>query len=141
MRVLVSRSRDGDIGAFACEQMGYEAVRGSSSRGGAAALIALARELSGRGGWAAIVVDGPRGPRRQSKPGAVWLAQKTGIPITAVTAEAFPAVRTKSWDHGVIPLPFARVKLRLMPPFFPESPEALDRMMEGNAPFPLALRP
>ena len=133
MRVLVSQSRDGDIGALACERLGYSAVRGSSSRGGAAALKTLARALSTRGGWVALIVDGPRGPRRKSKPGAVWLSEKTGIPVTAVAAKAVPALRAGNWDRTAIPLPFARVRLRLAPPFFPASAEELDKAMHALA--------
>jgi len=133
MRVLVSQSRDGDLGTFACDRLGYRTVRGSSSRGGVSALRSLARELSTQGGWAALIVDGPRGPRRKSKPGAVWLSEKTGIPITAVCAETQSAWRMRGWDQGVLPVPFASIQLHLSPPGFPKDPGALDAMMEENS--------
>ena len=58
MRVLVSASRDGEFGARAAERLGYRVVRGSSSRGGAAALRALAEELRRDGGWGIRRRDG-----------------------------------------------------------------------------------
>ncbi|HXU87623.1 MAG TPA: DUF374 domain-containing protein, partial [Methylomirabilota bacterium] len=45
VRVLASRSRDGELVAAFVRRFGLEVVRGSSSRGGAAALRALARAL------------------------------------------------------------------------------------------------
>ncbi len=115
MRVLISQSRDGEFGAQMAKRLGYVPVRGSSSRGGASALRALARDLSENGGWVAFVADGPRGPRRVAKPGAAWLARETGLPIFQVEAEAWPCFRLKSWDRCVIPLPFAGIRLRLSP--------------------------
>src|SRR5262249_55009908 len=45
IRVLASRSRDGELIARFAHRFGLEAVRGSSSRGGAVALRALAAAL------------------------------------------------------------------------------------------------
>jgi lysophospholipid acyltransferase (LPLAT)-like uncharacterized protein len=120
MRVLISQSRDGEFGALAASRLGYVPVRGSSSRGGAIALRSIARDLTGNGGWVAIVADGPRGPRRVAKPGAEWLSQTTGLPVFHVTAAARSAIRLNSWDRCVVPLPFARVELKLSEPFYPK---------------------
>ena len=111
MRVLISQSQDGELGAWAAERFGYVPVRGSSSHGGAASLMALAKDLRENGGWVAIVADGPRGPRRVAKPGAEWLAQQTGLSIFQVEAEAKWSFRLKSWDKCVVPLPFSKIKL------------------------------
>jgi lysophospholipid acyltransferase (LPLAT)-like uncharacterized protein len=113
--VLISQSKDGDFGARAAERLGYRAVRGSSSRGGATALKSLARDLreakDKTGGWIAIVADGPRGPRRAAKPGATWLAEHTGLPLWCVSAAA-PGLSLQSWDRCRLPWPGARVMLR-----------------------------
>jgi lysophospholipid acyltransferase (LPLAT)-like uncharacterized protein len=114
MRVLVSRSEDGEFGARAAERLGYRAVRGSSSRGGAAALKILARELRENGGWVAVVADGPRGPRRASKPGAAWLAETAGLPAWGVSAFS-RGFTLNSWDRCRIPIPFGRIHLRCTP--------------------------
>lgn len=133
LRALASQSRDGDWATRACRGFGYAVARGSSSRGGSEALLQLARELSSAGGWAALTVDGPRGPRHVSKPGALWLSRRTGLPITAVSASVSPALRSRSWDGSTLPLPFARIRLRVAPPCFPEQPSDLDRVLESNA--------
>jgi lysophospholipid acyltransferase (LPLAT)-like uncharacterized protein len=111
MRVLISASRDGEFGARAAERLGYRAVRGSTSRGGATALRALADSLKSEGGWVAIVADGPRGPRRVAKPGAAWLAEHTGLPVFSVTARCPAGFTLNSWDRCRIPLPLSPVRL------------------------------
>ena len=106
-RVLASRSRDGELVARYVERFGLGVVRGSSSRGGAAAVRELAATL--RGGEDIVVVpDGPRGPRCELQPGIVMLAAVTGAPIVPMAFAARPARRLASWDQFLVPAPFAR---------------------------------
>jgi lysophospholipid acyltransferase (LPLAT)-like uncharacterized protein len=58
-RVLASRSRDGELVARWVQRFGLAVVRGSSSRGGAEALRALAAAV--QAGEDVVVPDGPRG--------------------------------------------------------------------------------
>jgi lysophospholipid acyltransferase (LPLAT)-like uncharacterized protein len=55
--------------------------------------------------------------------GAVFLAQKTGIPIMPVHAQYHSAIRLKTWDNFAIPLPFSRVDIT-MDPYLTIDPEA-----------------
>ncbi|MCP4908080.1 MAG: lysophospholipid acyltransferase family protein [bacterium] len=115
--VPVSRSRDGGLASAIAVKLGYaEPARGSSSEGGAGAFRTLLRELQA-GKTTAIITDGPRGPGRKSKPGIITLARLSGVPITAVVFSARPALRFRSWDRMVLPLPFARVVCRFGEPF------------------------
>ncbi len=77
---MTSRSFDGEYIARIIERFGFVAVRGSSSRGGSAALLGMNRALAG-GRIAAFTIDGPRGPRYVAKPGPVMLARMSGAPI------------------------------------------------------------
>lgn len=107
--VPVSPSRDGDLIAAAMLALGFAPPpRGSSSRGGAVALRSLARELRS-GGHVAALVDGPRGPAGEPKPGVPWLAKISATPITPVAFAARPVWRFGSWDRTRLPPPFARV--------------------------------
>ena len=107
--VAVSRSRDGDLIRASLVALGYsEPARGSSSRGGSAALLGLVRQLA-EGTTVAVLVDGPRGPARVAKTGIVSLARLASTPIQPVAFSARPAIRLGSWDQSLIPLPFARV--------------------------------
>jgi len=106
--VLVSRHTDGEWIARTIERLGYGTARGSSTRGGEEGLRQLmAREARARG--LAITPDGPRGPAERVKPGLVWLASRSGLPIVPVAAGADRAHVFRSWDGFRVPLPFARV--------------------------------
>lgn len=112
--VLISRSKDGEVLAQIVSKLGGEPVRGSSSKGGAAALAELARRMPAPcDAW--ITPDGPRGPRYAVHAGAVWLAQASGAEIVPVAVETTSCWRLKSWDGFIIPKPFARVHVRLLP--------------------------
>jgi lysophospholipid acyltransferase (LPLAT)-like uncharacterized protein len=107
VRVLTSRSRDGELMADFARRFGLGVVRGSSSRGGAVALRGLARAVRA-GEDVALVPDGPRGPACRLQAGIVSLAAATGAPVVPVGVAARPARRLGSWDRFMVPLPFAR---------------------------------
>ena len=115
--VLISRSRDGDLGAAMAERLGARVVRGSTSRGGGPALRRLVREVE-QGLWPVVVPDGPRGPERQAKPGALALARLTGAPIVPVGVAVDRGWRLGSWDRTWIPKPGARLVVALGEPLF-----------------------
>lgn len=106
--VLISRSKDGEMIAETIRLCGVASVRGSSSRGASQAVRALMETL--RSGLdLGITPDGPKGPPRQVKEGALFLAQKLGAPILPVTnAQSNRLVLARAWDHFHVPLPFGR---------------------------------
>jgi lysophospholipid acyltransferase (LPLAT)-like uncharacterized protein len=109
--IVVSEAREGRYLADFASGLGYRSIYGSSTRGGTRALLGAVREL--RAGRAvAFTPDGPRGPRRELKPGVVAAAQRGGAAIIPVHAEADRAWRLHSWDRFMIPRPFARVHIR-----------------------------
>lgn len=107
---LVSASRDGALLADVLKRFGFDAVRGSSSRRGATALMELA-EVIARGGEAAITPDGPRGPAYQLSPGIIFLAQKSGADVLPMNFEFSSCWRLKSWDRFIVPKPFSKVRV------------------------------
>lgn len=108
--ILISPSFDGELIARTVELLGFKAIRGSSSRGGAAGLrnMQLAYEAGHR---CAFTADGPRGPKFVAKPGAAQLAQNTGAWVGCFYALPERAWELKSWDRFLIPKPFSRVVL------------------------------
>src|SRR5690348_12158419 len=105
--VLISRHGDGEIIARIIARFGHEAVRGSSTRGGAGALRALIK--LGRAGQDLVVTpDGPKGPRQVAKLGVVQLAKATGLPIVPVAFACSSKHLFSSWDHFMVPYPFSR---------------------------------
>jgi len=122
--VLTSPSKDGDILAGVMANLGMGSVRGSSSRRGSTAIRELTTLLES-GVDLAITPDGPRGPKYSLGPGAVFLSQKTGIPIMLLHARYHNAIRLKTWDSFAIPLPFSRVDITI-DPYMTIDPEATD---------------
>ena len=122
--VLTSPSKDGDILAGVMASLGMGSVRGSSSRRGSTAIRELTA-LLGSGTDLAITPDGPRGPKYSLGPGAVFLAQKTGVPIMLLHARYHRAIRLKTWDQFAIPLPFSRIDITI-DPYISIDPEAAD---------------
>jgi lysophospholipid acyltransferase (LPLAT)-like uncharacterized protein len=103
--VLVSQHRDGELITQVLRMLRGRAVRGSTTRGGAAALRRMAR--LGRLGSLAITPDGPRGPRRKLQMGAIFLASRTGMPIVLTGMAYSRCWRVGSWDRMAIPKPGA----------------------------------
>ncbi len=130
VRVLASRSRDGELVTRYIGRFGMEAVRGSSTRGGAAALRNLARWLE-QGREVVVVPDGPRGPAEVVKPGIVGLARLSGAAIVPVAVGASSEWRLGSWDGFRIPRPFARCVARFGEPI--RVPRVVDRRAEAAA--------
>lgn len=119
--VLVSHSADGEIQAGVMRRLGFSVVRGSSSRGGASGLRKIMSELSA-GRDAAFAVDGPRGPAKIAKPGALLAAKATGAALLPVASAARRVwVLDAAWDKFEVPWPFSRVAVVVGEPL----PEAL----------------
>ena len=114
--VITSENFDGEWIAGIIERFGYGTARGSTSRGGARALLHMARELEGKRP-AGFTIDGPRGPARVAQPGAVWLAKATGHPVLPFHLEADRHWTLKSWDRTQIPKPFSTVAIAMGEPF------------------------
>lgn len=106
--IVISQSFDGELIARTVERLGFSVVRGSSSRGGAQALIAMER-LVRKGRVAAFTADGPRGPVYIAKPGLTLLSQRTTQDVGAFHLHPKSAWTLKSWDKFLIPKPFTRV--------------------------------
>lgn len=109
--VLASLSRDGTLQARILKQLGFEVLRGSSSRGGTVGLKGMVDAIK-RGRDAVFAVDGPRGPAFQVKPGAVLAAEATNgilIPMTTRASSAWTFAR--AWDNYQLPKPFAKVEV------------------------------
>ena len=108
--VLVSRHRDGQLITRVIEHLGFRTARGSSTRGGEAAV----REMlaaGGRGEPIAITPDGPRGPAEQLKDGLVYVAERLGRRIVLIGTSAAGSWTFRSWDRFRVPRPFARVSI------------------------------
>ena len=106
--ILISRSFDGELITRILKMFGFDAVRGSSSRGAREGLLGL-KEVIDTGRTAIFTADGPRGPVYQTKMGPIKLAQTTGAPIGAFHLQPESAWVLNSWDRFLVPKPFTRI--------------------------------
>jgi lysophospholipid acyltransferase (LPLAT)-like uncharacterized protein len=127
--VITSQNFDGEWIAGIIRRFGYGTARGSTSRGGARALVRLRRDLAD-GRPAAFTIDGPRGPARVAQPGAVFLAGATGHPILPFHIEADRCWTTNSWDRTQVPKPFSHVHVAIGEPIV--VPDATDAIIEAK---------
>ncbi len=105
---LISPSKDGEIAAQIMSRWGYRIIRGSSSHALIRVWSEMKRELQS-GGELIIVPDGPRGPNRKMKLGALRLAQETGAILVPFTFSTLRKKFLRSWDNFLIFYPFSRV--------------------------------
>lgn len=122
---LISLSRDGDQIARIAELFGIGAVRGSSSRGGARALVTMKRLLA-QGRRVGMTPDGPRGPQGVVQPGVIFLAQKTARPIVPLAYGVKRRMIVRGWDEYVVPFPFNRITLVYGKPILVSSHDSVD---------------
>jgi lysophospholipid acyltransferase (LPLAT)-like uncharacterized protein len=123
LAMLLSRHRDAEVLSYVAYHMGFEFVRGSTNRGGVAALRQLLEKS--RHMHLAITPDGPRGPRRELASGPVFLASKLGIPLVCIAVGYDRPWRVGSWDRFAIPRPFSRARCIVSPELY--VPPELDR--------------
>ena len=116
LATMSSTSKDGELMNSVLGYMGIQTSRGSSTRGGARALIGLIK-FTKSGFIPVIPVDGPKGPIHKVKPGIFELAKHADalvVPCGLWCSRKF--VFKKSWNQTYLPLPFAAVHLRWGPP-------------------------
>ena len=94
----------------ALQHLGYRVFDASTFSSEPRGVIRFLHLLEhGRGG--VIAADGPSGPMLRAKPGAVFMAKKTGVDLLPVGAAIRDAIAMDSWDRFEIPRPFTRAAL------------------------------
>ncbi|NLT68771.1 MAG: lysophospholipid acyltransferase family protein [Acidobacteria bacterium] len=129
--VMTSRNRDGEYMARVIERFGYGLARGSSTRGSHGATVECLRAMkSGRD--LGLAADGPRGPRYVAKPGAAYLARKSGNPVIPIHISVQRKWTIHSWDHFQVPFPFSRAVALTGQPIYirPDTNEEEIRIVE-----------
>lgn len=107
IHVLISHHADGELITQVCRNLRVGVVRGSSTRGGIAAMMDLIQVSKKT--HLLLTPDGPRGPRRKVQPGIVYLASRAKLPIVPVGVGYSSCWRANSWDRFIIPRPFTDV--------------------------------
>jgi lysophospholipid acyltransferase (LPLAT)-like uncharacterized protein len=129
--IMNTTAFDGQWTRKVIEWLGFGTAQGSSSRGGLRGLAVMAKRL-GEGVDCGFTIDGPRGPRYVAKPGPVILARKSGCPVMVFhigvdRGKTFE----KTWDHFLLPKPFARTVILFAPPIY-VPPDATPEQLEAK---------
>lgn len=117
MKVLISHHRDGALITNVLLWFGVGTVRGSSRKGGAAAMRSLMQALED-GANISITPDGPRGPAFEVAGGAAWLAKKLELPLIPIAFSASRGKYFSSWDRFLLPYPFCHLHYEVGSPIF-----------------------
>lgn len=116
---VVSKSRDGQILSSILRKLKYTLVRGSSSTDGKVVLERATNLASSH--RVLITPDGPRGPHKKMKIGAILIASRANVPFQHCKVKCKYAINLKSWDKFTVPLPFAKVHLHFSDPVMIEN--------------------
>lgn len=131
--VMNTTAFDGQWTRKVIEWLGFGTAQGSSSRGGLRGLAVMARRID-EGRDCAFTIDGPRGPRYVAKPGPVMLARKTGAPIMVFHIGVDRGTTfEKTWDHFLLPMPFARAVILFAAPIFVPKDASVELMDAKHA--------
>ncbi|MEA3354094.1 MAG: lysophospholipid acyltransferase family protein [Campylobacterota bacterium] len=117
MKAIISEHRDGEAIRRVVEHLGVLSFSGSSTRGGAKAMIGAIKALKNKEADVAITPDGPKGPIYSVADGIVAIAQKTKtrvIPFSTIPSKYW---QLKSWDKFIIPKPFGSINFYVGEPF------------------------
>ena len=103
--VLISASNDGEIVAKAVEILKIKSIRGSAGRRGVEATLQLIDKLQ-EGNSAAIMVDGPKGPKEKVKSGIIYISKMSGVPIVPViwASRDKTFLSFNTWDNFRLPV-------------------------------------
>lgn len=107
---LISKSKDGDLLAKTLKHWNYKVIRGSSSSGGEVALGIMVDYARNKYSIA-ITPDGPRGPARKFKAGAVVAAKKAKIPLVLAGVGYEKKRVLNNWDSFEVPSYFSNSKI------------------------------
>lgn len=111
VKVLISQHRDGEYIAQIVQRLGYGVARGSTTRGGAKALLRMIKQIKEDSISLAITPDGPKGPRFVAQSGVILLGQKTQYPIIPMMVYLEKFWEFSSWDRFCVPKPFSKARV------------------------------
>lgn len=129
---LVSPSVDGEVPARIVESWGAVAIRGSSNRTGARALKDMYLIITRDKVSPVTTSDGPKGPLREFKQGAVILAQLTQSPMLPVAYAASSYWQLRTWDEFIIPKPFSRIVIAVGEPHYVDKRSSAQALEEAR---------
>ena len=106
--VISSTHKDSLVLGKILQFYGFRLIKGSSTRGFRNVLKQMILQFKNAKSVVAITNDGPKGPARIAKEGALNLAHKMGAEILFITGKSSSFWTLRTWDSFVLPKPFAK---------------------------------
>lgn len=119
---VVSQSKDGEILSVLLERWSYSLIRGSSSKGGKEVLNSIVKNAKNQ--LVLMTPDGPRGPAKELKAGAIIASQRAKVPLTLCGISIKnKLIFRNSWDNFEFPLPFTKIIVKYSNSYYIEESE------------------
>lgn len=106
-QVVSSTHKDSMILARILKYYGFNLIKGSSSKGATNVIKTIITLFKNPHTMIAITNDGPKGPPRIAKSGAINLAYKLNSKIIFISGKSSSFWTLKTWDNFLLPKPFA----------------------------------
>lgn len=107
-KIVSSTHPDSMVLASILKDYGFSLIKGSSTRGAKNVIKEMMVSLKNQDSIIAITNDGPKGPARVAKGGAIALAQKFNARLVFITGKSDNYFKLKTWDSFIMPKLFSK---------------------------------
>ena len=107
-KIVSSTHPDSMVLAKVLNDYGFSLIKGSSTRGSKNVIKEMMRDLKDSNSIIAITNDGPKGPARVAKGGAISLAKKFNAKLVFISGRSSNYIKLKTWDSFIMPKPFSK---------------------------------
>ena len=119
-KVVSSTHPDSMVLAKVLNDYGFRLIKGSSTRGANNVIKEMIKNLKNENSIVAITNDGPKGPARIAKDGAISLARKFNARLIFITGKSSNYIKLKTWDSFIMPKLFSKNDVYIKEIYYPK---------------------
>lgn len=119
LTVLASKHADAQIATASMEMRGIKVISLATSGNNGVAIREAVRALRD-GSSLGVTIDGPLGPARVGKPGALLIAGMAKCQAAPCTFAVSRSIRLSTWDKFIVPLPWSKGVMAVGDGFTPD---------------------
>ena len=132
---ISSNHFDSEILAGVLKSWNIKLIRGSSSRGWVGVIKEMIKIFKNKNSIITLTNDGPKGPPKVAKQGALSVAEKCNAQIVAISADIDKKWVLNTWDKTIMPRPFSTINIRFSGSFeggLPIKSDAVTQFINKN---------